>query len=283
MLLYCIVLYVILHNILLIHDGLDTRYISEEYWTNLDPDGDCDNEEFAYGPLNQRHRDDYDLGMVFNITRDISYASFGKRYGTTEFDFDSKVNDLINHHRKQFLMGLLMWPKSFNKMRKKKIMYYNRAEQFLYESLYIKKSDYIGRNRHHIGYGLYSNIKISKDTTIGKYIGKIISTEQRLRREFEGKGGYFIHIDATESLDCYDERQTKTCKMSFINSYVNAISGRITDNAIQNARIVVHAKNKSVSVKNIKDIRANEEIFIDYGDQYIHVPFTPITLSSISI
>ena len=88
--------------------------------------------------------------MEFIINRDISYASFGRKYGTTEFDFDSKVNDLINHHGKQFLMGLFMWPKSYNKMRKKKIMYYTRVEQYLYQSLYIRKSDYIGRSRHHI-------------------------------------------------------------------------------------------------------------------------------------
>ena len=42
------------------------------------------------------------------------------------------------------------------------------------------------------------------------------------------------------TLDCYEERQMKICKLSFANSYVRAVDASTFINAQQNARLVVN-------------------------------------------
>jgi hypothetical protein len=99
-----------------------------------------------------------------------------------------------------------------------------------------------------------------------------------MERERRGYGGYFIYFNQDESLDCYEERQTKQCKLSFCNSYVRAISVSTCERAQQNAKLVVSTTQRCASIKTIKDIQAHEEIFIDYGQDYHHVPLQAITL-----
>ena len=120
---------------------------------------------------------------------------------------------------------MLLWPKSFKKWKKKRILYKSRVEDYIYNSLYVKPSDYIGGNSKHIGYGLFSTVTIGSNTSIGKYVGTFINKVERLERERWGYGGYFIYFNQDESLDCYEERQSKQFKLSFCNSYIRAISG----------------------------------------------------------
>ena len=109
---------------------------------------------------------------------------------------------------------------------------------------------------------------IGSNTTISKYVGTFVNKVERFERERRGYGGYFIYFNQEESLDCYEERQNKQCKLSYCNSYVRAISGVNGQSAQQNARLVVNTVQRTASIKTIKDIKAHEEIFIDYGDDY---------------
>jgi hypothetical protein len=121
---------------------------------------------------------------------------------------------------------------------------------------------------------------IGSNTTIGKYVGTFVNKVERLERERHGYGGYFIYFNQEESLDCYEERQNKQCKLSYCNSYVRAISGVNGQSAQQNARLVVNTVQRTASIKTIKDIKAHEEIFIDYGDDYHNVTLQPIEFGS---
>jgi hypothetical protein len=69
------------------------------------------------------------------------------------------------------------------------------------------------------------------------------------------------------------------CKLSYANSFVNAVQGHTDINAEQNARLVVNTVKKYVSIKTIKNIKPHEEIFIDYGGYYQNVPLSQIHLS----
>jgi hypothetical protein len=210
---------------------------------------------------------------------DLNHAMEGIQYSTSEFMFQMKIDNLINHHHKQFTMGLLMWPKSFKKWKKKKIMYNSRAEEYIYNSLYVKESNYIGGNGDFIGYGLFSNVDIASNTTIGKYVGTFINYVERMERERRGFGGYFIYFNREETLDCYEERQMKICKLSFANSYVRAVDASTFINAQQNGRLVVNHLKRYASIKTCKHIKAHEEIFIDYGSNYDNVPLQAIHFS----
>ncbi len=102
-------------------------------------------------------------------------------------------------------------------------------------------------------------------------------------RERAGHGGYFIQLTKTEILDCYNNRQDGTCKLSFVNSFVRARSSNTSDLAIQNTKLIVNVTKKVASLKTTKYINAHEELFTDYGPNYENVELNPIHLSGDSI
>jgi hypothetical protein len=167
---------------LLVHDGLDTKYNDAKFWTQLDPeDNDDDNEEHIVNVENVQEE-------IINIHHNLcdpetfSYALSGPYFKASEQYFDIKIDYLIKHHSKQYQMGLVLWPKSVPKMLKQAMTYRQRASEFIYNSLYMKKSSFIGFKFEALGYGLFSNIDIEVGTTIGRYKGEFISTEEKNRR-----------------------------------------------------------------------------------------------------
>ena len=67
----------------------------------------------------------------------------------------------------------MLWPKSIPKLVKQTMNYRQRAGEFIFSSLYMKKSRYVDFEAEALGYGLCSNIGIDSNTNIGKYIGDI--------------------------------------------------------------------------------------------------------------
>jgi hypothetical protein len=121
---------------LLIYDGLEGKYFTETFWHVLDPDEEIDEEPEIHGPMSPQENNN--TSLVHQYISELRNAIPGKCFSTSEFNFLSKINVLIEHHHKQFTMGLLMWPKSFKKWKKKRILYKARVEDYLYNSLYVK-------------------------------------------------------------------------------------------------------------------------------------------------
>jgi hypothetical protein len=114
----------------------------------------------------------------------------GYKFNATELCYENKINKMTSHH-KQYGMGLLLWPKCYLKMRQKRIMYHARGLEYLYNSLYVKLSEFIGDNKQLIGHGMFSNIPIAEDTVIENFKGTFINNDERQRRQNSGRGGYF--------------------------------------------------------------------------------------------
>jgi hypothetical protein len=107
----------------------------------------------------------------------------------------------------------------------------------------------------------------------------MITLQEKETRECRGHGGYFIQLTKNEILDCYNNRQDGTCKLSFVNSFVRARSSNTSDLAIQNTKLIVNVTKKVASLKTTKYINAHEELFTDYGPNYENVELNPIHLS----
>ena len=84
-------------------------------------------------------------------------------------------------------------------------------------------------------------------------------------------------------LDCYQQRQDASCKLSFANSYVRALCSKDAVAAQQNVRIVVNVQKKYAALKTIKKVKAHEELFTDYGPTYEHVTMEPLHLTGDSL
>jgi hypothetical protein len=271
----------ILHNILLVHDGLDTKYNDEAFWSHLSPENDNEEESTDIENIIEEHQS---TQHCLYVPEEMSHGLNGTSFEASEQLFEKKCDYLIRHNHKQYQMGLLLWPKSIPSLVKQAMNYRQRASEFIFNSLYMKKSLYIGKNNaESMGYGLFSNVTIEVGVIIGKYHGEFITTSERLNRTAQGKGGYFIHFNANECLDCFKERNLKKCKLSFCNSATNAISSRTSEDAIQNVKLVVNPRSRTASLKVIRRIQAHEEIFTDYNSDYTYGPVQDIHLTGDSI
>ena len=139
--------------------------------------------------------------------------------------------------------------------------YRQRASEFIYNSLYMKKSSFIGFKAKDLGYGLFSNIDIDEGTTIGRYKGEFISNNEKELRIRQGKDGYFVYFNENEVLDCYEQRNLKECKLNFCNSHDRAFHKYESYNASKHCRLVVNTRQRYVSLKAVKKIKAHEEIY----------------------
>jgi hypothetical protein len=101
---------------LIIFHGLEGRYCTESFWSNIDPEDDDNDEDEVYGPMDDANDT---ISLTKNYISDLSHAIEGIQFSTSEFMFQFKIDNLIFHHHKQFTMELLMWPKSFKKWKKK--------------------------------------------------------------------------------------------------------------------------------------------------------------------
>jgi hypothetical protein len=104
----------ILHNFLLIHDGLDERYNNQSFWESVNV-----NEEINQESNDMVLLEDNDTINLTMTTTQINYdnALPGYHFNCGEIHFEDKINIMITNNKK-FHMGLLEWPKSFNKTKK---------------------------------------------------------------------------------------------------------------------------------------------------------------------
>ena len=111
--------------------------------------------------------------------------------------------------------------------------------------LEIKKS-----NIENAGFGVFSNTFIPADSFIDFYQGKIIT------KNCNGSS-YFFHIHDLKGIDAIEYPR---CYMAMLNdahnsSFENNCEFRVTEN-------------EKVEVWSIVDIYPDEELLVDYGDEY---------------
>jgi putative transposon-encoded protein len=123
-----------------------------------------------------------------------------------------------------------------------------------------------------IGFGLFAKVDIPKKTFIEPYIGTIMNAEVYKKEVNEGYGGYAIVLNKSSVYQCFKNIH---CRASYANDSRRLKHKNTNTKPKLNARIVVnnrHTKdmNRLVSIHSIRDIKANEEIFVHYGKGYFN-------------
>ena len=149
-------------------------------------------------------------------------------YLKAEKDHQNFMMKLCNSFQLQYDMGLISWPRSFSTEQKRQIPCHRianieqRAERDIYDTLVVKESSIKGLNATTgeytvpVGQGLFAGINYKKGQKIVKFKdGERISLIELQRRELLGKGGYALHINSMEAMDCYSVKDS--CKASKAN------------------------------------------------------------------
>lgn len=122
-------------------------------------------------------------------------------------------------------------------------------------ALIVKKSQLPGA-----GKGLYTTKPIKKGTKIIEYRGEIINWKEYLKRVKEEKDGYLFYIRKDKCIDAYNTPQYKA-------RYANDANGLVRVKGLKNnAQYEIH--NDRCYIVATRDIKAGEEIFVDYTKEY---------------
>jgi len=121
--------------------------------------------------------------------------------------------------------------------------------------LYVKRSTLPGS-----GKGLFTKIPIKRGQVVIEYLGETIPWSECLKREEQGKGGYFMYVT---SKHCIDARPTK----DKVARYANDAKGWGKVAGIRNNSFY-EMRGKRVFIVARKEISAGSEIFVGYGKEY---------------
>ncbi len=109
------------------------------------------------------------------------------------------------------------------------------------------------------GTGLFTAIDIFKDEIIAVYGGEVLLPAEAQLRIDNGQDRYFIVQSNGTILDS----QHSTCFARYANDVVGTEYGKIKNNA----HIILSDKGE-VCIAALRRIKANEEIYCDYGTKY---------------
>jgi SET domain-containing protein len=122
-------------------------------------------------------------------------------------------------------------------------------------ALIVKKSQLPGA-----GKGLFTTKPIKKGTKIIEYRGEIIEWKEYRKRVKEEKDGYLFFIRRNKCIDAYNTPQYKA-------RYANDANGIVRVKGLKNnAQYEIH--NDKCYIVATRDIKAGEEIFVDYTKEY---------------
>jgi hypothetical protein len=135
--------------------------------------------------------------------------------------------------------------------------------------LYVKQSEYVGFKGKSPGNGLFTNIKIPRNTNISTFKGKLTAYDEYCKLPIEVQG-WGINVKRGEwILDCYPSRNQ--CKASHSNDPHNLFHKKTKTVASANSRIVFsHTKKKEgeqfYKLVSIVDIERDQEILWTYSE-----------------
>lgn len=123
-----------------------------------------------------------------------------------------------------------------------------KPRQFSEKHFSVRKSTIDGAGR-----GLFAEVPIKEEDTIGYYTGKIIS-EEEFHREDRPFNAYILWVCRTCIIDGEGEG----------SNYTRFINHSDTPNAF----LVVSSRWKTARFEALRDIEPGEEIFFNYGEDY---------------
>jgi hypothetical protein len=166
-----------------------------------------------------------------------------------------------------------VWPRGFTPQQRAlfPIQWAHYEANVLYRapSWYCARSAN-GEYTRDIGTGLYSSVDLPANRRLVKFNGTVRTREEYEARVLEGKGGYAIHLNAENVLDCYDSQHLCYASMANSSTGVRTTKPGLSAHAQTNCRLVV--SNPALGLAHLDTIRpvaAHKELFWVYGEDYI--------------
>lgn len=110
------------------------------------------------------------------------------------------------------------------------------------------------------GKGLYTTTPIKKGTLIIEYKGEIIDWKEYLKRVDACEDGYLFFISKSHCIDAFPTPQHKA-------RFANDAAGITRVKGLKN-NSVYEIVDKKCFIKATRDIKAGEEIFVNYTKEY---------------
>lgn len=110
------------------------------------------------------------------------------------------------------------------------------------------------------GKGLFTTKAIKKDSRVIEYKGEIITWKEYGKRVEENKDGYLFYINKSRCIDAYPTPHYKA-------RYANDANGLVKIKGVKNNCEYQIFDNKCYIIA-VRDIKAGEEIFVDYTKGY---------------
>jgi hypothetical protein len=262
----------ILHNMLLVYDGLD------EYKWNKNVDWEAENPEMI--------DEDIHFHVVSGVEENIipSDERFavcindttqpGQMFSAKNRNHHSSIRcALVEHFYHQWRYNQLEWPRRFTVecMNAHPMMRINNAlAEHTYSSLYVKPTD-LQRPGVALGMGLFCSMLLPSNPQgikLAEFKGNIVSLEQYYEREIKGRGGYGILTATGSVLDCYAHAKAGMCKASMANSALNCIDVTSNKVAVNNCRIKVSGNTVTLYTAPNTTIPPNRELLFAYQKGY---------------
>ena len=272
----------ILHNMILIHDGLDiSQWNLRRRWKlSVDEDSEEEEEEAKEEEIireDEAHVLDIEVNeKARNLSSIVVCQGTTVRYRI--LDYVLRRNHLIDSFHIQYCLGLLTWPRQLKNNQRKKLSLQpniidrvNRRTQLeLLKHLYIKPSTlYYTTNtgeRQVVKDGLFCGLNLHTGDIICRYIGEEIYAHQYIAKEIKKETQFIVHNDRkTKFLDC--SKYTLVCKASMANSSQNLYTSTNVK-CVQNAKTVYNERDNSFSLQAITNIPINTEILVIRGRKY---------------
>ena len=296
----------ILHNMLLILDGLDiSAWELDAAWDSLELDPSLwdieeDTTSISSSVLSPTLDSIPDVVIPFNGLPDTNqfidnglevYVSPSRPRSNNEIRiFPIKApttlkRALIDHFSICYRLGRIQWPKNMkmvvrNTMNMPKPITDHaaivRALAMIRETLVVRNSLHnrlckVSRsiaNLKSIGKGLFSIIQMEKNEVISDFIGEFISKDVAKSRCLEGKGGYQLEGAQNKIYDCYNFKHI--CKASMANSPTKCINMNTGSAATANARLVYDRNRYKFRIVCLTTIYPNDEILFNYSKDYVY-------------
>lgn len=144
----------------------------------------------------------------------------------------------------------------------KDIQFINLLHEDQFNVIDADESDYLFVRTSQVmnaGDGLFTAIQIYKDELFATYQGEILKFEEASARAARKEDQYFIHLLNGDILDS----KYSSC----FARYANDANGSATSAFKNNTAIRLNEEGK-VCLVATRNIKAGEEIFVDYGKSY---------------
>jgi hypothetical protein len=272
----------ILHNMLLVYDGLDLSNWEENVeWENLDPNHEEDIENIN---LNEEQVENHnniqfpvpDVELINNQHIDLMQIQDLGHFNDVKVFYTHSLfrKALVDHFHYMYKIARICWPKNLKSWQAQKYgtsrTIVERISKELSRSLYANDSTlYSSINPNFpFGQGLFSHLKYKIGDIITAFKGEVINVEEANSRIENNMGEYIIYLNNNYYLDCRKHRLKYLCMASLANCPTGANIKGSNLPAQANCKIVIVNGTNLVKLIAKEDIEPHEELLWYYGDQF---------------